>query len=62
VVWGLGAPAPLQATQAVHGSGSRPEQPGHVLPDLRPPSYDPYHLPDAESEHGIVEILNLYFK
>ena len=35
---------------------------GHILPDLSLLSNDPYDLPDAESEHGIVEILNMHFK
>ena len=46
----------------MHGSGARPEQPGHMLPDLRLLSYDPLDLPDAESESGIVGILNLHFE
>ena len=51
-----------QATQAVHGSGAWPGQSGHMLPNLRLLSYDPFDLPDAKSEHGIVEILILHFK
>jgi len=62
MVWGLGACSTFQATLAVQGSGARPEQPGHMLPDLRLISYHPYELPDVESERGILEILNLHFE
>ena len=54
--------SPFQAFLAVHGYGARPEQPGHMPQDLRLLSYDPLDLPDAESESGIVEILNLHFE
>jgi len=40
----------------------RPEQPGHMLPDLTILSHDPPDLSDAKSENRIVEILNLHFK
>ena len=40
----------FQDTQVVHSSGAWLEQPGHVLPDLRLLSYDPYDFPDGESE------------
>ena len=62
VVWGWEHASTFQGTQAVHGSSAWPEQPGHMLTDLGLLSYDPYDLPDAENESGIVEILYLHFE
>ena len=54
----------FQASQAVHGSVVMHEQ--HEQTHAPRPqtilSYDPYDLPDAKSECGIVEILNLHFE
>ena len=47
----------FQEIQAVHDSGAQPEQPEHMLPDLRLLSYPPYDLADADPESGIVQIL-----
>ena len=59
---GSGSMFPLfkSARQCI-GSGARPEQPGHLLPDIRLLSYFPHGLPNVESERGIVRIFDFTF-